>query len=96
MFAPLQEKTNQSYLFPKKHQAIRSTYALWSEVNRRMRKQELKWPGSKRETRKAYLARLRRTAMRLPTDFINKSIEDMRTRCSRLRAAQGQHFREGA
>ena len=71
-------------------------YALWAEVNRRMRKQEANWDSSRRETRKAYLARLRRTALRLPADFVNKSIGDMRKRCLRLKAAAGKHFREGA
>ena len=71
-------------------------YALWAEVNRRMRKQEANWESARRETRKAYLARLRRTALRLPADFVNKSIGDMRKRCLRLEAAAGKHFREGA
>ena len=71
-------------------------YALRAEVNRRMRKQEANWDSSRRETRKAYLARLRRTALRLPADFVNKSIGDMRKRCLRLKAAAGKHFREGA
>ena len=71
-------------------------YALWLEVNRRMRKQEANWSTARRETRKAYLARLRRTAMRLPADFINRRIENMRTRCLRLKAANGNHFREGS
>ena len=71
-------------------------YSLWSEVNRRMRKQEANWEFSRRETRKAYLARLRRTAMRLPADFLKRSIEDMRRRCLRLEAAGGKHFHEGA
>ena len=67
-----------------------------AEVDRRMRKQEANWESSRRETRKAYLARLRRTALRLPADFGNKSIGDMRKRCLRLKAAAGKHFREGA
>ena len=73
-----------------------TNYSLWSEVNRRMRKQEANWESSRRETRKAYLARLRRTALRLPANFVNKSIGDMRKRCLRLKAAAGKHFREGA
>ena len=70
-------------------------YALWSEVNKRTRKQEATWSTARGETRKAYLARLRRTAMRLPADFINRSIENKRTRCWRLKAASGNHFQEG-
>ena len=71
-------------------------YALWAEVNKRMRRQEEKWSADKRETRKHYLARLRRTALRLPTSFIEKSVGDMTVRCKRLRAAEGKHFPEGA
>ena len=70
-------------------------YAIWKEVNMRMRKQELKWPAAKRETRKAYLSRLRRTALKLPADFINKSIGDMKRRCQRLYNAAGGFIEEG-
>ena len=73
-----------------------SRSTLWSEVNRCMWKQEANWESSRRETRKAYLARLRRIAMRLPADFLKRSIEDMRRRCLRLEAAGGKHFHEGA
>ena len=70
-------------------------YALWAEVNKRMRRQERRWPASRKETRKQYLTRLRRTAMRLPASFINESIGNMRTRTQRLKAAKGKHFEEG-
>ena len=70
-------------------------YAIWKEINRRMRKQELTWRRTKRETRKGYLARLRRTALRLPEVFINKCIGDMKRRCERLYVAAGGFFEEG-
>ena len=70
-------------------------YAIWPEINKRMRKQELLWPRSKREDRKQYLARLRRTALRLPRTFIDASIGDMRRRCQRVSAAGGGYFEEG-
>lgn len=70
-------------------------YAVWPEINKRMRRQEKQWPSSKRESRAQYLARLRRTAMRLPASFIDRSIEDMRRRCQRLYAAGGGYFEEG-
>ena len=70
-------------------------YALWAEVNRRMRRQEERWPVQKKETRAAYLVRLRRTALRLPKAFIDKSIGNMKVRCERLLAARGRHFEEG-
>ena len=70
-------------------------YAIWKEVNKRMRRQEQKWPCRKRESRTDYVSRLRRTAMRLPKPFITKSIGDMRRRCERLLAAKGGFFEEG-
>ena len=70
-------------------------YALWKEVNKRMRLQEKSWPESKKETRGEFLARLRRTATRLPTSFIEKAVGDMKNRCQKLRAAEGYHIEEG-
>ena len=70
-------------------------YALWKEVNKRMRRQEKAWAATKKETRAGYMARLRRTAMRLPETFIRKSIGDMSRRCRRLYAAKGRHIEEG-
>ena len=70
-------------------------YALWSEVSRRMRATEATWPAGKTESRKAYVARLRRTALRLPASFVNASVSNMRTRCQRLYNAGGGNFEEG-
>ena len=70
-------------------------FALWHEVNKRMRKQEAKWGADRREGRMAYLARLRRTAMRLPAPFIDKSIETMKKRCAQIALAKGKHIEEG-
>ena len=69
-------------------------YAVWKEVNRRMRAQEKTW-GKKRETRDQYITRLHKTAKRLPASFINKSIGDMARRCERLYKAKGGYFEEG-
>ena len=44
-------------------------YALWTEVERRMRRQEQRFPPTMRESRAAFMARLRRTAMRMPSTF---------------------------
>ena len=70
-------------------------YMLWHEINTRMRKTEAKWDKGRRETRAQYIARLRKTALRLPRSLILKSIGDMRRRCARLYAARGAHFEEG-
>ena len=70
-------------------------YALGIEISKRMRRQERRWPVGKKETRAAYLKRLRLIALRLPKVCINKSISNMRVRCKRLPAARGRHFEEG-
>ena len=70
-------------------------YAIWPEINKRMRKQELHWPRTKRDNRAEYLARLRRTALRLPKQFIDASIGNMRRRCQRVSDAGGSYFEEG-
>ena len=70
-------------------------YALWAPINRSMRLQERKWPLSKRETRKEYIARLHKTAKALPKSFIDRAIGDMARRCERCYQAKGGHFEEG-
>jgi len=70
-------------------------YALWAEVNRRMRVQEQKWKKNKKEGRDVYLKRLRRTALRSPKSFIEKAVGDMPRRLQRLYEAKGHHFEEG-
>ena len=70
-------------------------YALWHEVNRKMREQERKWVADKKETRQQYLKRLKRTAMNLSPEFVGKSIANMQDRCKRLLDAKGSRFEEG-
>jgi hypothetical protein len=70
-------------------------YAVWSEVEKRMRKQEQNFPEHKRETRSEFEARLDATAKRLPASFINKSIANMKERCQKLYDAKGGLFEEG-
>ena len=70
-------------------------YALWHEVNTRLRRQEDGWPKTRRETRPAYLRRLRRAALGIPAQFLTKAVESMRHRCELLDAAEGGLFAEG-
>ena len=70
-------------------------YAIWSEVERRMRLQERAWPVSKRETREEFGKRLDRTARNLPKDYIDKSVANLQERCRRLYEAKGGLFEEG-
>ena len=70
-------------------------FSFWAQVNRRMRAQEKKWPTRKQESRKAYLKRLRRTAMSTPSAYIDKIIGDLANRTQLLKRAKGGYFREG-
>ena len=64
-------------------------YWLWREVNKRMRARERTFPSGKRETRVAFIRRLKRTAMSIPSDVITKSIGSMKKRCQLLVQAEG-------
>ena len=70
-------------------------FSVWAEVERRMRRQEKKWPAAKRETRAEFIRRLHRVAKGLPKKFIDDSISDLPRRCERLFAAKGGLFEEG-
>ena len=70
-------------------------YAVWSEVERRLRAQEKNWSTGKHETRAEFERRLNRVARSLPKEFIDKSIMDLKCRCERLAAARGGLFEEG-
>ena len=70
-------------------------YAIWDEIERRMRLQEKKLPPSKVESRAEFILRLGRVARNLPTKFIEDSIGDLAERCQRLYDAKGGLFEEG-
>lgn len=70
-------------------------YHVWAEVNKRMRSQEQKFPAGKRESRRAFLTRMRRTALGLPDTQVAASVGDMKRRCIRLVAAHGGNIEEG-
>ena len=70
-------------------------FAFWKDLNKRMRVQERDWPDSKRETRSQYLARLRRTALATPAQFIHSIMGGMQKRCRLCEEAKGGHFPEG-
>lgn len=70
-------------------------YAIWEFITRRMRAQEHKFSLSKRETRDAYIERLRRAAMSIPKKSIGKAIASMKSRCELLHRARGGHFEKG-
>ena len=70
-------------------------YSVWFEINRKMCLQESRWPTPKKETRKAFLARLRRTAKSLSADYVNKVTGNLESRLKLLKKATGRHFVEG-
>jgi len=80
---------------PRSPQLNVCDYALWALVNTRMRAQERNFPKSKKETRGAFLDRLRRTALGLPREVVANCVKDLRRRCGRLLTAKGGHFEEG-
>ncbi|CAK0810004.1 unnamed protein product [Prorocentrum cordatum] len=70
-------------------------FAFWANLNKRMRGQEKDWPASKTETRAQYLARLRRTALATPSEYIHSIMGSLHKRCGLLVEAKGGHFAEG-
>ena len=71
-------------------------YGFWSAVNKRLRKQEASFDPSYTETRRHFVARLRRTITRTPPAFLRKLIGKLPVLCSRLKKAKGWHMEEGS
>ena len=69
-------------------------YDFWAAVNARMRKQERKFAAGRRESLAAYTARLRRTAMRMPSQYLQSLVRSMKRRCVALKNAKGRDFEE--
>ena len=69
-------------------------YGFWAEVNRRMRRQELKFGVGKKESRTEFLQRLRRTAKRVPPHVCAKLVSSMKRRVADLLKADGGDFEE--
>jgi IS1 family transposase len=64
-------------------------YWLWKAVNTKMRATEKPWADGKKETRDAYLRRLKRSAQSLTKEEINHAAGSMKRRCLDLVAAKG-------
>lgn len=69
-------------------------YCLWHEINVRMRAQERAFPKSKRETMDEFKARLRKTALGLPTALVKKAVGSMKRRCQIISKNKGELFTE--
>jgi hypothetical protein len=70
-------------------------FAIWTEVEKRLRVQEKAMSKDKRESREEFEKRLDRTARELPKVFIDKSIANLRERAQLLFEAKGGLFEEG-
>ena len=81
--------------FPKRSPDLNPLdYAFWDCVNRRLRRQERWFPQDKKEERTAFVARLRRTIMRVPGHILCPMVKSMKRRCAALKAAKGKDFEE--
>ena len=68
-------------------------YRLWSEINRRMRRQEVSFSSSRKETKEQYLNRLRKTALALPEAYVTKSVQEMHRRVRAVRDSEGGYMK---
>merc|ERR1712086_900077 len=76
---PKEEEKMKVFEIPKRSPCLNvCDYFLWAEINRRMRAKEQKFPSDKRETRKGFLSRLRRTALSLPSSIVSAAVGDMK------------------
>ena len=70
-------------------------FAIWKEVEKRMRKAERAMGDNRHETRAQFEQRLNRVALGLEKDFIDKCIGNLQVRVQRLHKAKGGLFEEG-
>ncbi|CAK0836256.1 unnamed protein product [Prorocentrum cordatum] len=81
--------------FPKRSPDLNPLdYGFWPIVNKRLRAQEPKFPPSKRESRAAFIQRLKRTIMRTPSATLEPLVKSTKRRCGALRTAKGADFEE--
>ena len=70
-------------------------FNFWAAVNRKMREEERDWPASKKESRAAFIVRLRKAARSFPSEYINGIVGAIAGRCHKVVAAKGGHIAEG-
>lgn len=70
-------------------------FNFWAAVNRKMREEERGWPASKKESRAAFIVRLRKAARSFPSEYINGIVGAIAGRCHKVVAAKGGHIAEG-
>ncbi|CAE8639158.1 unnamed protein product, partial [Polarella glacialis] len=64
-------------------------YGFWAELNKRMRKQELTFRDTKKETRDEYIERLRQTTTRMPAKFCKALVCSLKRHCVDLLLRHG-------
>ena len=69
-------------------------YSLWSEINKRCRKQESAFRKTKKESKQAFKERLKKTARSLPEELVKSAVGSMRRRCSKIVELKGEFFNE--
>lgn len=69
-------------------------YGFWEAVNKRLRRQEKLFAANKKEEPEEFVARLRRTTMRMPPQVLGPLIKSMKRRCVAVKAARGENFEE--
>ena len=69
-------------------------YGFWDAVNRRLRAQEKRFAYDKRESHQQFVARLRRTILRIPKTVLAPLVKNMKRRCAAVKKAEGAHFEE--
>ena len=81
--------------FPKRSPDLNPLdYGFWPMINQRLRGQESKFPPSKRESRAAFIKRLKRTIMRIPSATLEPLVKSMTRRSAALQTAKGADFEE--
>ena len=68
-------------------------FSLWNEIDSRMAKEEEAWPATKHESKVEFKARLKRTALGLDADVINKAMASMKRRTKELDEKNGAWIR---
>ena len=81
--------------FPKRSPDLNPVdYGFWDCVNRRLRKQEAAIPSAKKETRAPFVARLKRTILRVPEAVLTPLVKSMGRRCKAVQRVKGKDFAE--
>lgn len=92
--AKKEHKIKSLDLPPRSPQLNVLDYSLWRAINVKMWSQEKKMAANRKESAAAFRARLRRTALILPSSVVTKAVKDMRRSTQLLHKAKGGLFKE--